>query len=194
MILQNNESWINEPLAALYEAPGVSGLDFRLVALDPTVRAGVFSQASIATITSNGSSTLPTGRGAFVLEKALCMDTPAPAPGESAVAPHPGTTTRQSVTKTVAQVSCQPCHGPMDGIGFAFEDLDPIGAHRTTENGLPIDDSGDISLDDKHQTFHGQVELMAMLAASARQGGDVGRCAVEQWYRFALGRDRDGTW
>ncbi|MGQ0504233.1 MAG: DUF1588 domain-containing protein [Myxococcaceae bacterium] len=38
--------------------------------------------------------------------------------------------------------TCAGCHAHFDGIGFGLERFDAIGAERSTDNGLPIADSG----------------------------------------------------
>ena len=82
--------------------------------------------------------------------------------------------------------SCATCHKLMDGIGMAFEGYDPLGRWRTTDQGLPIDDSGSIISTDDLNTdlFHGGVELATKMAGSAQVRG----CLIRQWFRYANGR------
>jgi len=58
-------------------------------------------------------------------------------------------------------------------------------ALRTTENGRPIDASGELlGIAGAEGTFDGAVELVNLLARSER----IRECAATQWFRFAVGR------
>jgi hypothetical protein len=74
----------------------------------------------------------------------------------------------------------------MDPIGLAFENFDGTGAHRTMENGVTIDASGEIFdvSSDLAGAFVGVRELSEKLA----QSRFVGDCVANQWFRFSLGR------
>jgi hypothetical protein len=80
----------------------------------------------------------------------------------------------------------------MDLVGFGFGDFDATGAvyDGLLDNGQPIDDSGQFvatSADgpsDLDGPFHGPVDMMAKLAASAQ----VTECTTLQQFRYALGR------
>ena len=72
----------------------------------------------------------------------------------------------------------------LDGAGFGFENFDAIGRYRTTDNGKPVDSSGMLIGTDVDGPFSGAVELSSKIASSAF----AQRCAVQQWMRFALGR------
>jgi hypothetical protein len=72
-LLQSSTTWINEPLAQLYAQPGVVGMPFQQIKLDPKTRAGILTQASFLSLASNASRTSPTRRGKFVREKLLCQ-------------------------------------------------------------------------------------------------------------------------
>jgi uncharacterized protein DUF1585 len=70
----------------------------------------------------------------------------------------------------------------MDPIGFAFENYDGIGKFRTTDNGLPVDATGSLSLDGAIQNFKDAVSLIGLLEKSA----EVRRCFARQWFEFAV--------
>ena len=57
---------INQPLARIYDIPGVAGSHIRNVSL-PTdsVRGGLISQGSILKLTANGTTTSPVVRGTY---------------------------------------------------------------------------------------------------------------------------------
>jgi hypothetical protein len=70
---------------------------------------------------------------------------------------------------------------------FGFERYDQLGRYRDTENGLAVDDSGEVlgtgeaTLDGP---FAGLTELSSRLATSALARD----CLVTNWYRYAFGR------
>jgi hypothetical protein len=72
----------------------------------------------------------------------------------------------------------------MDPIGFGFENYDGMGRYRTSENGVPVDASGELTGTDVDGAFTGVVGLAAKLAQSA----NVRECYATQWFRFAYGR------
>lgn len=74
----------------------------------------------------------------------------------------------------------------MDPLGFGFEKYDAVGRWRETENdGLPIDDSGEIiGSADVDGTFNGAVDLADRLAGSAQARA----CFATQWFRYGMGR------
>ena len=68
----------------------------------------------------------------------------------------------------------------MDPIGLSLENFDAIGAWRTTENGFPIDASGELL----GQPFDGALALGALL----RNRDEVAACVARRLYRYANGR------
>src|SRR6185369_3358768 len=129
--LQSSTTWINEPLAQLYGQP-IVGTPFQQVKLDPKTRAGILTQASFLSLTSNASTTSPTRRGKFVREKLLCQWTaPPPANSPMTLADMPGTSTRERLMMATAASSCSGCHLGIDPIGFGFEGYDAVGRIRT---------------------------------------------------------------
>src|SRR5690606_23495111 len=91
----------------------------------------------------------PTLRGKFVREVILCQDVPPP-PGNidfsmfADDAAQNRSTARGRLEAHVASPACAGCHTLMDPLGLALEKMDGIGIERTTENGQPIDPSGEV--------------------------------------------------
>jgi hypothetical protein len=76
----------------------------------------------------------------------------------------------------------------MDGMGLGYEHYDATGRWRDLDQGVPVDDSGNvIQTTDMNGPFHGGVELATKLA----QSQDVRQCVVKQWFRAANGRAED---
>jgi mono/diheme cytochrome c family protein len=169
-LLTDNHTFLNERLARHYGVSGVTGSQFREVALEDKDRFGLLGKAAILMRTSYPDRTSPVLRGAWVLDKLL--DTPpSPPPPNAAsnLAQTPGEkpkTVRARLEFHRDKASCKQCHGVIDPTGIALENFDAIGEWRTTDheaanaaidastvlpNGVPI---------------NGPVELRAQLAAS----------------------------
>jgi len=180
-------SYMNQELAKFYGVTPPTAAGFQKVMLDPTQRAGIVTQPAILAVNAKPNQTSPVARGKYIREQFLCQQLPPPPVGLVIVAPNvtPGSTTRQRFAMHEQVASCAACHKLMDGIGLGFEQYDPLGRWRTTDQGLPIDASGTIiSTDDMNGDFTGGVELATKLAGSAQVRG----CVIRQWFRFANGR------
>jgi hypothetical protein len=67
----------------------------------------------------------------------------------------------------------------MDPLGLPLENFDAIGKYRSTDQGQPIDASGDLD----GSKFNGPVELGQVLAARP----EVADCLVRNMYRYGTG-------
>ena len=124
---------INERLAELYEIPGVTGTAFRKVAVPlGNPRGGLMTQAIVLKVSSNGTTTSPVLRGAWVAERLLGVRVPPPPAGVPAVEPdiRGATTIRQQLELHRSQASCASCHDKIDPAGFALESFDVMGGWR----------------------------------------------------------------
>ncbi|MCP4191905.1 MAG: DUF1592 domain-containing protein [Planctomycetaceae bacterium] len=125
---------INQPLAKLYQVPGVEGSAIRKVSLPAGChRGGLLTQASVLKVTANGTITSPVVRGEYVLRTFL--GTPTPPPPESVAAVEPdirGTETiREQLATHREMTECARCHDEIDPPGFALESYDVLGRFRT---------------------------------------------------------------
>lgn len=138
-------SMLNGRLAKHYGIPEVNGWEFRRTPLPPgSHRGGVLTMASVLKVTSNGTTTSPVMRGAWVLDRILGTP-PAPPPDNvSAIDPDTrgATTIREQLEKHRAVESCGVCHRKIDPPGFALESFDCIGTwrdnYRVTGNGSEV--------------------------------------------------------
>jgi hypothetical protein len=161
--------------------------DTRSAALHGGERAGVLTQPAVLAATGTFSGTSPVERGVFVLERLLCEELDPPPPSAEIVPPlpDPNLTTRQRWAAHSDEPQCAACHEMMDPPGFALENFDGIGRHRTEENGAKIDARGGLlalDIDD------GSIEGGAALARAVGESERAATCFAEQWMRFALGR------
>ena len=134
----------------------------------------------------------PTQRGKFVRERLLCMPVPAPPPGVPTLPPEvgPGQTRRDVWMEHRANPACAACHSLMDPIGYGLENFDELGLYRTTDNGQPVDASGElVSAGDADGPFVGFKELQQRLANSRT----VSECQAATWLGFGLQRRVEAT-
>ena len=177
-------TFVNAQLGYHYGLPQAASLgeDFTRVELGGhDGRAGLFGQASFASLLSHVSSTSPTLRGKFVLENILCRTVPPPPPGVVTDLPptDDATTMRERLEIHMSEPTCRGCHAMMDPIGFGLENYDGIGAFRTEDNGYPIDSSAEID----GEPFEGAAGLGKAVAEIPGTAG----CLVRNMYRHATG-------
>ena len=129
---------INERLGRYYGIPGVRGDQFRRVPVPEGVaRGGIVTQASMLTITSNGTRTSPVKRGTWVLKNVLGIDPGLPVANAGDIAPKvPGidkATVRQRLEIHRELPQCARCHNKIDPLGFALENFNAAGEFREKE-------------------------------------------------------------
>jgi hypothetical protein len=141
----------------------------------------------VLTITSDSDASSPVKRGVFVLQAVLCQQLPQRPKNLMITTPAPddAKTTRERWAQHSQNPACSYCHKNLDPVGFAMEDFDAIGRHRTTENGLPIDARGGIpSLGVPDLSLNGGAALSDVVA----ERDELKQCFARQWVRFGLGR------
>ncbi len=150
-------TFLTTSLAALYRVPLADTTDngqpdhwFPYSYPPGDLRAGILSEASFTALYSPSGRTSPTGRGKALRETILCEAVPPP-PGnvdfkfiEDTSNPE-FKTARQRLTAHRSQPMCAGCHKLTDPIGLALENFDSSGGYRTTENGVPIDATGELN-------------------------------------------------
>ena len=129
---------INERMARFYDIPGVKGDAFRREAVAPeSHRGGIVTQASIQTITSNGTRTSPVTRGVWILRTLLGQDPGLPVANVGEIATKvPGidkATVRQRLEIHRKNPACARCHDKIDPLGFALENYNACGEWRVRE-------------------------------------------------------------
>jgi hypothetical protein len=182
--------FVDQNLAPIYELSGAFGPELQRVEFDPgSARGGLLTQPSfLAGHSSSDSGTSPILRGVFVLRRLLCQPIPDPPPNAQSTVPPPSptpiVTTREYFEWKTGMAACQGCHSVINPIGFAFEDFDGIGTHRTTEKDAPVDASGAVTLSSAMLSFVGGRELAEQLAELP----EAQACYAQNWLRYALGR------
>lgn len=186
-LLDSDYTYLNERLAKHYGIEGVTGPDFRRVALKDRNRGGVLGMAAVLTITSYPRRTSPVLRGKWVLEEILGTPPPPPPPSVKALPPDDrvkdGMTFRQRLEQHRKDVNCASCHSRLDPLGFGLENFDVLGRWRDQINDEPVDASGKLTTG---EDFTGAAALKAILAESKREL--FLRNLVERMLAYALRR------
>ena len=180
-------SYIDGPLFDLYGVEEPAGHNAgQRVDLDASERAGLLTQAAFLASHAHANQSGPIQRGFAIRANFLCDPPPPPPPNVNAIppVPDPDATTRELFEMHTASPACAGCHVLIDGVGLGFEGYDAIGAYRETENGLAVDQSGELVDTDIDGEFNGVVELAEALSQSQQ----VRECVSRQWFRYAFGR------
>lgn len=152
--LDSDWALVNERLATHYGLEGVRGDQLQRVSLKPEDhRGGLLTQASILSLTSDGTRHRPVHRGVWMLEAIIGKPPPPPpanVPALSTPAPDAKkTTVREKLEQHRADPNCTACHNKIDPLGMAFDNYDAIGRWRLVETirdgtgaNPPLDPSG----------------------------------------------------
>ena len=186
-LIDSDSTFLNEDLAQYYGVDGVVGREVRQVRLEGSPRGGILGMGAVLTATSLPVRTSPVVRGKWVLETLLGLELPPPPP-DAGDLPEP---TGELKTLTMREMyelhrrgpQCASCHRRIDPIGFGLENFDATGRWRESENGQPIDTTGELPGGER---FDGPNELKQILL---RDRDKFARTVTEAMLRFALGRE-----
>jgi hypothetical protein len=187
-LLTATDTWVNRRLAEHYGLP-----DDAIPADDKTWversvagvgRSGVLSKAGLLTALSTPFRTSIVRRGKWALSQLLCAEPSPPPPGVEGLLEQGDITQAKTLRERMelhkTEARCLTCHKAMDGIGFALEPFNGIGLRRATDNGFPIDATGEL----RGHSFDGPVELATVIADDPR----LPACVIEKLLVYALGR------
>lgn len=179
-------TFVTERLAKHYGLSGYKGDGFQRVTLSGGQRAGLLTQASILTLTSNPARTSPVKRGKWILENILGTPPPPPPPNVPQLAATqkvaPDLPLRKQLEMHRQNPACAVCHREMDTLGLGFENFDAVGRWRDVDGAQPVDAAG--VLPDGRQ-FTGPVELVRLLK---NEPGQFTQALSEKLLTYALGR------
>ncbi len=182
-LFTSNETFINRPLASVYNVPFLSTSDWAPYTFaESSERAGILTQVSFLSLFSHPGTSSPTKRGIKVNEIFKCEPTPNP-PADvdfSKVKDSGNGTIRGRLLDHMENSGCTVCHRRSDPPGLALEHFDGLGQLRTTENGLAIDVSANLS----------GVRLVGAsgLAQYLHDDPKVPACLVRNVYAYGTGR------
>ena len=200
-----DSDWImaNGRLADYYDikANAVPGDAFVRVSLPAgSERGGLLTQASILSMTSDGTRHRPVHRGVWLSEAIFGKSPPPPPANVDPIEPNPldkpKATLRMKLEAHIHDANCASCHAKIDPLGLAFENFDAIGRWRTEEivegtGDYPkVDPSGKFS---DGRTYANAEEFKTLLLADLDR---FGAAFVEKLATYGLRRamtfdDRD---
>lgn len=153
---------------------------------DEPVAAGILASRALLTSHAEAGSPAPILRGVFVLERLLCTKIPAAPPdAPEPPDPDPNASTRDWLEEHRENPTCAACHDLIDPYGLVFEHFDDQGQFRLEDGGKPVDASAELGpVGDISGPVKDLPEFAARMAASDQARG----CAMQLWYRSALGR------
>jgi hypothetical protein len=157
-------------------------------------RVGILSHVSFVALHSPSGRSSPTDRGKAVREVLLCQKVPPPPANVDfslvQVTDNPHYKTARERLSAHANVPmCAGCHRITDPIGLALENFDSSGRFRTTENGAPIDTSGQLN-GVKYENARG-------LGEALRNDPAVPACVAKRAFEYGtatLPPDGDPRW
>lgn len=193
---------INERLARFYGIDGVRGDAMRRVEIAPDIhRGGLMTQASMLSVTSNGTRTSPVRRGTWILKNMLGRDPGLPVANAGEIAPQvPGidkATVRQRLAIHRELPQCARCHNKIDPLGLVLENFDASGAWREREgHGYQgrIGDNDPV-IDASAQLPDGtRIDGVGSLKTVLADQQDLFlTCLAEKMFQYALGREMGVT-
>ena len=144
-LLQSDYVVIDDVLADYYGLPHPDGPGFQKVSLpQDSPRGGLLGMAAVLAMGSNGDTTSPVERGAWVLRKML-DDPPPPPPANvpsSTRLAGKTLTPRERLKMHQDEPQCASCHRSIDPLGFGLENFDAVGQWRTEDSYQAIDAEG----------------------------------------------------
>ncbi len=130
--------YANDKLAEHYGLAPLRGSSMRKVQVPQnSPYGGLLTSGAVLKITSNGTSTSPVLRGAWIMERIIGQPPPPPPPSVPAVEPdiRGAKTIRDLLALHTRNESCAGCHAKFDPVGLALENFDILGGWRTRYRG-----------------------------------------------------------
>lgn len=189
-LLTNDRVFVDQTMAGVYQLPAPPAGQTMSAVKDASGHyGGLLGQPGLMALLSSPNQSSPVRRGLFVLRNIMCVPVSPPPPDLVPVAPAPsaGKTTRERFAQHAADPACAQCHSKIDPVGFGFEHFDGMGAWRDTDNALPVDASGNVTVgfDD---ALKGPFSTVAELSGRLADSRQVHDCFATQMVRYALGR------
>jgi Protein of unknown function (DUF1592)/Protein of unknown function (DUF1588)/Protein of unknown function (DUF1595)/Protein of unknown function (DUF1585)/Protein of unknown function (DUF1587) len=191
-------TFASQPLARFYGLTGGGATPTRIPGRGTPqagTRGGLLLLGSVLGMHAHANESSPVRRGVFVRSRLLCQTLPPPPESLNIMPPglDPKLTTRVRFARHASEDLCKTCHKFIDPVGFGFERYDGVGAFRTLEAGMPIDESGEVvGLEDLGAPgavpFNGPADLARILAGSP----NAQACFARQMFRYARGGEDGG--
>ncbi|MDB5392740.1 MAG: hypothetical protein JWM91_246 [Rhodospirillales bacterium] len=188
-LFTTRKTFLTRNLGVVYQVPVAAEKEWEAHEFpmdDP--HAGVLTQLSFTELHAHPGRSSSTLRGKAVREILLCQTVPSPPANVNFTVVQDTSnpefkTARDRLTAHRTEATCAGCHKIMDPIGLGLENFDGAGQFRTTENGAPINASGEIDGVKFTDT--------ASLGRAIHDNPSAAACLANSLYRYAAGRDFD---
>ena len=190
-LFTTRRTFLSRSLGVLYSLPVTSRAGWEPHEFpqgDP--RAGILAEPAFLMSNSHPGRSSATLRGKAIRELILCQNIPAPpanvnfAAVENVSDPN-FATARLRLAAHRTQPSCSGCHRLMDPLGLTLESFDGAAGMRTSENGAPLDLSGELG----GKAFIGPDGLGQAVANDPA----LSSCLVKRIYSSGAGRAPDAA-
>ncbi|HEB54116.1 MAG TPA: DUF1592 domain-containing protein [bacterium] len=182
---------LNQNLAEFYGIAGVTGPQFRRVAIGPEHperRAGILSHGTFLAGHSDGTEPHPIKRAAWLRARVLGEPPPPPPPNVPELDPKaPGAdrmTLKQRIEAHRDRDSCRDCHAGLDPYGFVFERLSAVGRFEPRRRGIAVDATAELPDGTRVDGLEG---IRTWLVEHRRD--QLARALLEHLFAYALGRE-----
>jgi Protein of unknown function (DUF1592)/Protein of unknown function (DUF1588)/Protein of unknown function (DUF1595)/Protein of unknown function (DUF1587) len=185
-LFTSKTTYVDATLAAFYGLPAPPGGVQRVEGTRP----GILTRGAFLAIHGKANKSSPILRGVFIRDRVLCAPLPPPPPGVNTSSANAAatSTTRAFYENLTSPSTCTGCHGAINPLGFALEGFDGQGGARSSENGFPIDSSGQLTAGDRAGPVSGAQQLAELLGESIT----VRNCLVRNWFRSRFRRFETG--
>jgi hypothetical protein len=176
-LFTTRNTFMSMNLAAVYGTPTTNGwVPFEFP--EDGVRHGLLTQVSFLAAHSHAVRSSPTVRGKAMRELFLCQKVP---DVDFSALEDAGdlATARDRLKIHNTNPSCAGCHLITDPMGLALENFDGAGGYRETENGAPLDISGELD--------GALYDTVAGLADAMRNHPKLPYCLVNRIYAYGTG-------
>ncbi len=180
-------------LASIYGMPPWDGLS-EPPRFPAGERTGLLTRAAL--ISTRFPTTRPVHKAVFIQDRLLCRELPPP-PNNIPPPPEldPMLTTRQKTELITMQEgsSCSGCHTIMNPFGFATENYDSLGRHRTEERLFDIAGAeiGTLPVDTSTMIDNEPIQDGIDLTDYVLSTGEAEACFARHYFRFTFGRHED---
>lgn len=188
-LIESDFALLNQNLAEFYGIEGVTGNDFRPVAVTPEMhRGGLLSQGAFLNGHSDGTQAHPIKRAVWLRSRILGDRPPDPPPNVPELDPEtPGfenLTLKEQLFLHRDQASCMDCHRKIDPYGIVFENYNAVGIFQTVAKDKPIDVKTELP---DGKVVEGIDEIKSYIINE--KGDDFKNSLVKHLFSYALGRD-----
>jgi len=180
--------YLNGALRTFYGLPGTDATTFSPTEMPSEERRGILTHPGLMALLARPDQSNPISRGLFIRRTILCQSLPPP-PAGVVIPPLPpvaaGLSTRDRLDQHTKAALCASCHDLIDPPGFALENFDQVGRHRTEDSGRATDTSGTMNgAGDLDGAFATGGDLLSRMA----QSQDVKACFAQKYFEYAVAR------